>query len=269
VSTPTTATPADDELIDRSQNMAYDLFDLQPGSASDGLLIVALATIDTRPTCLVLKLEQEEGVRTEEELIDGETAVRLIIEENLIWTANTKVFKTGLFVSDGNGGHDIVVTDVQTGKAGIAHYWRRFLACTYLETPDQATLRFYEQTVKWINESVPDPARRGDYVRALHTELSSNKRTFSPKKYVDDHLKGPDRSSLLDTLNEAGVPTAKTNKDTSRIGSALSRLSVKLDGIDITADSSAADRVQVIQLEDGQARVEASGKVRRISGSGR
>jgi len=259
---------ADLTVVELSQAMAHALFAIQPLSASEGLLIVAAATVESRLACAVIKLEREEGVRTEETTVGGATAVRLIIEENLIWTENTRVFKIGLFMTAGDGAYEILVSDVQTGKQGVADYWRAFLACTYLQTPDQQTLRFYEETIAWFNKHVTDPETRSDYVRALHTELSSNRKTFNARTFATAHLKGAHRTQLLDHLVSSGVSTAQTRKDTDRIRSSLQRLKVKLDGIDITADSTAADRVVITTLDDGTASVTATGALRRVSGSG-
>jgi hypothetical protein len=264
----TSEDPSDDQIIATSQAMAYELFAGQPGTASDGLLIVATASVSGLQTCVVLKLEQEVGVRTEEETIDGQIAIRLIIEENLIWTENTKVFKTGLFAQNEDGSYEIVVADVQTGH-GVADYWRKYLGCTYLQTPDQATQLFYEESVKWINNHVSNPERRNQYVRALHTELNSNRTTFWPRQFARDHLVGPDRNRYLDGITEEGVSASRTRKDVSRVEPALRRLRVKLDGIDITADASAIGRVEVVNLTGGQTQVIATGELKKISGSGR
>lgn len=63
------------ELLTVSPELAHRLHDVQTGSMSSGLLVVAAANHGDEPVLVVLKLEKEEGVRASQARVEDKTTL--------------------------------------------------------------------------------------------------------------------------------------------------------------------------------------------------
>jgi|SRR5688572_12409961 len=66
-----------------------------------------------------------------------------------------------------------------TASSDMARFWLDFLGCRVLLDAKVAAERFYESTVRFINERVSDPIQKNDLYEHLHSQLKSQHKQFS------------------------------------------------------------------------------------------
>lgn len=215
-------TPAD--FVETSRDMARRLHNVQTNITTAGLFAVISGQSDSTEFIAVMKLEREKGLvidPVEEE--DGQLTFRIVLEDDLVMTNKTKVFKAGLFArpdgsSDGGAGPiEGVVSDHQTGfratKAVADFFLRTFLGCELLEQPELSTQRLFHGVEKWINRDVQDPVKKARYEQSLIAEIHSQDTTLSARRFRDRYVDVEDRNSFDAAMEKSAVPMTSFRKD--------------------------------------------------------
>ncbi len=216
------------DFVGASQRLAMELFDKQGGSVSSGLLCAIDVAIDSRPGIAFMKLEREEGAQLTLSGATGKKTFSMKVLDDLVLTQGTRLFKSALFLRTGAGDEDFdsVVCDSQgAGRSSddLAQFWMKFLGCSFVENPRLSTQNFFNATVTFINQSVTDPVEKSDVYDALHSELRSNKPSFSPRRFLEDHLPAAYRRQFRDHLLGDSIPMSAFVKDLQDINNKLKR----------------------------------------------
>ena len=267
---------ANQDFIKDSQDIATHLFQMQPGSSPPGMLAVIEATLRGSRALAIVKLEHEEGARA---FPDNREGLRTFVLEhlpNLLLTSKTRVFKAGLFIQEGADPDSVDgrVSDVQAAQSlrrGVADYFlRRFLGCELREDPAVTTQNFFVSAENWLNTAISDPDKQAKYVIAVLTEMRRNVDTLSPRSFATDHLDTEDRQGFLDHLNANTVPLNTFPKDVDLIGSRLRKVSMDLESglIILGSPDVFADKVQMRNLDDGQAEITITDRVKNMRSRG-
>ena len=217
-----------EDFVEASRRLALELFDKQIGSVSPGLLCLLDVAAGALPGIAILKLEREEGARLKLSGEKGKKTFSMEVLGDLVLTEGTKLFKSALFLRHGKNEDDFhaMVCDNQgyhVSTESVAKFWMKFLGCTPVEDPRFSTQRFFQSTVKFINQSVTDPVEKSDLYDALHSELRSNRSNFSPKSFLEDHLPEDYRTQFRDHLRGDNIPLAAFKKDLHDINNKLKR----------------------------------------------
>lgn len=232
----------DQTLVNLSRDIAELLFELQPPQPPTGLLVVCSGTIGNAPFVAVMKLEHEKGVTVDETNVGGRRTFEMTVEESLVLVAGTKVFKAAAFKpSDGAdpiGSPDDFECDARLSDtqnpftaSGMAAYFARDLLGVKLEAePRVLTEQVFKSVEQFINAEIADPASRVAAERALLTEMSANKQTFSAQTFGNQHLEADERKALRDHLKDEGLPTQAFPKDLELIQGRLKMMALELDG---------------------------------------
>lgn len=243
------------ELLEFSQHAAQHLYVSQTGSSSEGLLIACDLIHAGTPAIGVMKLDEEEGVVVEEQQVNGHRTLGVTVLDHLLLTDNTRVFKAGVFWTDGDAlvGH---VSDEQQGDpVDIADYFLgRFLGCRLARRPHVLTRTFYDTVTSFISDQVADADKKLDYQDALHTEINSNRTKIDPIQFAQDHFDEEHRQPLLDAFTAAEVPEQSFFKDTARLGTRTKKSRLRTSG-GITISGSIAEmkeRVEPRELDGEQ-----------------
>jgi hypothetical protein len=239
-------------FVEVSQAMAVSLLEHQPGSASPGLLAVVSCLIGGRAGIALMKLEREEGAQLKLSDHDGKKTFEMDVLADLVLTDGTKLFKSALFVQIGPGTEDVraVACDGQrsyTWTDELAQFWIRFLGCKLREAPRITTKKFFEATLEYINKQVADdPELKNDLYDHIVSEMKTQKKTFSPKKFIENYVPEGHREPFRVYLEGQHVTMKQFNVDISEIKSHLKRRSLETaTGVRITVPAEASELVDV------------------------
>jgi hypothetical protein len=239
-------------FVEVSQAMAIALLEHQPGSASPGLLAIVGCSIGGRASVALMKLEREEGAQLKLSDRGGKKTFEMDVLADLVLTDGTKLFKSALFVPSKPGRDDIqaVACDGQRSYAStdeLAQFWIRFLGCKLREAPRITTKKFFEATLEYINTQVADdPELKNDLYDHIVSEMKTQKKAFSPKKFIEDYIPADHRESFRVFLEEQHIGMKHFNVDISEIKSHLKRRSLETStGVRITVPAEASEVVDV------------------------
>jgi hypothetical protein len=99
----------------------------------------------------------------------------------------------------------------------------QFLGCQVTLDAKVATERFYESTVRFINENITDPIEKNDLYEHLHSQLKSPQRQFAPRTFIADYVPKDFRQPLTDHLKATGAPMNAFTKDLADIQGRIKR----------------------------------------------
>ena len=239
-------------FVDVSRAMAVALFEHQPGSASPGLLAVVSCVVGGRASVALMKLEREEGAQLTLSDRDGKKTFEMDVLADLVLTDGTKLFKSALFARTGPGDEDIsaLACDGQRSYAWtdeLAQFWIRFLGCRVREAPRITTKKFFDATLEYINTQVADdPELKNDLYDHILSEMKAQKKTFSPRKFIEDYVPAKHREPFRVFMEEQHVTMKQFNLDITEIKSHLKRRSLETaTGVRITVPPEADQVVDV------------------------
>lgn len=213
-------------FVEMSRKFAKYLAEQQGGNTSPGLLCVVDAETMKRPAIAILKLERERGVEIELQKEGGKQTFSMAVLENLVFTDGTRLFKSALFIRTSNGKFRAAACDSQRTVATsteMARFWLRFLGCRFAEHPRVTTQKWFDATVRFLNDHVSDPVAKNDLHEALQAELKSQKQTISPQKFGESYVSDAYRESYLAFLRENEISLRNFEKDISDIQNKLRR----------------------------------------------
>lgn len=217
-------------FVEFSQKLAQALFENQTGAMSAGLLTVMDCAVSGAAAIAILKLEREEGAQLEQSVRNGKRTYEMSVLENLVLTDGTRLFKSGLFVKSGRGPEDFegIACDDQRSFGStdeLAQFWMRFLGCVLKEEPRVSTKKFFEVAIRYVNDIVTDPVEKNTFYEHVVSELKSQKRQFSPKRFIEDYLPAEHQQTFADFLAEHRVTLRQFELDVSAIERRLRRRS--------------------------------------------
>jgi hypothetical protein len=216
------------EFVEATQELAKYLFEQHIGSVSPGLLCVIEVTADGKPAVILMKLERENGAQLELKDEKGVKTYLMSVWDNLVLTDGTRLFKTAMFLRKDKGDDDFgtAVCEGQTqviSSDDFAKYWMRFLGCNFLQEPRITTHHFFQGVVDFINTAVTDSVDKATIYDSLQSEMTSNKATFHPKKFIEEYIPDTYQSELSSHLKDNKIPLTVFQKDTSDIATKLRR----------------------------------------------
>lgn len=247
-----TGTHTAGKFVGTSQGMASALLEHQPGSASPGLLAVVSCSVGGFPGLALLKLEREEGAQLKMSSRDGKKTFEMDILADLVLTDGTKLFKAALFVRlAADEEIRVLACDGQrsyTWTDELAQFWIRFLGCKLREAPRITTKKFFDATLHYINDFVSDAEVKNDLYDTILSEMKSQKKTFAPKKFIEEYIPEEHREPFRLHLEEQHIPMKQFHIDTTEIKLHLKRRSLQTStGVRITVPAEANNVVEVQQ----------------------
>jgi len=240
-----------EKFIEMSKRLAAFLFEQHTGATSRGLLCVIDVVSGNSHGLALLKLEREEGAELKLREENGKRTFDMSVLDNLILTEGTRLFKTALFIRTGPGDAEFKAaacdsqwTVVTSGD--VARFWLRYLGCRFTEEPRVSTEKWFEATVYFANELVPDPISKNDLYEHLYSELKSNRKTVSPRKFIEECVPEKYQTMYEGFLKDKGVSLHAFQKDTADIQTRLRRRSFHTaKGVTVTVPEEEARLVEV------------------------
>jgi hypothetical protein len=188
------------------------LLDVQAHNSPEGLLAVIRGACGPTPVVVLVKVEQERGMSFETVGSGDDVRVEVVIEEGLVFTDKTDVFKAAIFYLD-DGELAGYLTDDQTGS--IYHgpaslYWLGgFLGCKYQVGPDVQTRAWIKGIERLVRSDLGDPVDQDRVFSAMLVELQSNERQIDPERFIERYVPEDAHDRALERLRDAGAPTRR------------------------------------------------------------
>jgi hypothetical protein len=260
------------DLVSASKLIGQRLWETQDGRNPAGILVVARGQIDGSPCVGLLKLEHERGVQAEATHDgSGNLVFRMILHDDLLLTEGTAVFKGAIFRRRRIDRPGLVgqASDLQNQRDVAGFFLSRFLGCSLVDDPPEATRKYFDAAEDYIN-SVGDPEKRARYEGALLAQLNSATQTIDPDRFARDNLDASEHQSFLSHLGAAGASTAAFPKNTDRIQGRIRRVAYGFEsGIKLVGSPDAMDNHVEISTADGTGtRVTVTDEITKMHGSG-
>jgi hypothetical protein len=239
-------------FIRHSQELATYLFAEHSGNVSPGLMCVIDVRESGRRGVALMKLERESGAQLQPmEDPQGRKSFELSIIDNIVFTDGTKLFKAALFirVREDPPEFEALACDGQlpaAASSSMARFWLRFLGAKFVTEPRVATKQFFEVALKGITNLIENPIDKANVFGALHTEMTSNDRVFSPRAFIERHIPETYRVAFQTHLKQNNIGLNQFEKDPSDITSKLKRrLYETAKGVTISVSEEDARLVEV------------------------
>lgn len=220
------------ELIDASQDLALALAGGQPGSASDGLLLVAEATLGSEELLVVAKVEHQEAIRLEPTTdADGRRSFAVELIRDLVFGDKTRIYKIAVFSKSlsAQGVLSGEAVDEQAASGIAAYFLGRFLGMRLREDPSVLTENFMTAMTRAINQSAMSDEQKLEVHSAMVTELKSNDRRLDPQDFIRRYVPDGFGGEVARAATAAGATLIGFTKDVSRVSSHLARVRVELE----------------------------------------
>jgi hypothetical protein len=257
-------------FVQRSQELARRLHEMQFGPISSGLLAIMDAAMNGRSTVVVLKIERQEGIQLELSERNGRPTFALEVLDNLVLTEGTRLFKAALFQRTGSGNDDFEAAACDSQKLvstadDVAKFWLRFLGCTVSEQPRVRTQRFFGTVINFINEVVSDGIERNTVYEHLVSELKSQRRLLSPRSFMEDYVQADLRPAFRQYFDSQHVPMTQFSKDLQDISNQLKRRTlITTHGVNITAPVNEEGNIEEGLVQVGEERIVVNDSLRRV-----
>lgn len=216
-------------FVTTSQQLASCLFTVQKGSNSPGLLCMLDCSLGSEFAVAIVKLESETGSRLFEEQDAGHRRYRMNVLRDLFLTEGTRVFKSALFLSTGNGLTVLACDDQRssTKEYELARFFlEQFLGCKRLEAPQVITKRFYNTVVQFLNERVEGAVAKSDLYDDLTSQLRRRTGRINVREFAREFVPRDKQDEFVDFLAERAIPGGFP-KDTSEITSYLRKKHIR------------------------------------------
>lgn len=259
----------DADIVKPFHPLASLLLEKQAHNSPRGLLSVIRGSCGETPVLVLVKVEQERGLSFETFTDQGEVRVEVVIEDGLVFTDKTEVFKSALFfLEDGNLRG--LVTDEQTGsiyRGPSSVYWLTdFLGCRYAREADVMTRAWIRATERLIKSDLTDPAERDLVLTAMTAELGSNRGAIDPKRFIDEYVPQHAKDVALDRLAKLGAPTTRFPKSRDVAAKAPAKKKFVFDsGYEVTMPADATPNLAKEVIDDDEVDVlTIRGHIRRV-----
>jgi len=190
----------------------------------------------------------------------------------LILTRKTKLFKVGFFVPTDDDEVQGTVCDEQRGympRTEVAGFFlTTFLGCRLLEDPRVTTKHFFTAAQEFFNEQLQDPIERTEALNHLLSELTSQRTRINLRDFARDYLPTPKRQAFLEHVRAAGITDQTIRKNIELIESQTKKMALEFEsGVTVVGNREAfGESIKVSRLRGGEARVEVTGKLKKVKG---
>lgn len=258
------------DLIEQSKLMTKYLFEIQNGQNAAGILVVIYGTINDSNTCIIIKLERDEGAQLE---LDPKTnSFNIKDVQNLMLTKKTKIYKVGLFVNKAafkikfDGSTADLQIDPKIKKVVTTWFIEDFLGCVPLESPKTTTKKFYDYTTTYI-QTVEDPIKKAKYTQDLNSYLQKNSQKISAKEFADDYMETADKDKYIKYLKEKNFKMSEFTKDNDYVNNKIKTITMLFEnGIAIVGKKGTFDKnVKLENKKDGTTKAEVVSKVKSVA----
>ena len=258
------------DLIEQSKLMTKYLFEVQNGQNASGILVVIFGKISNYKTCIIIKLERDEGAQLVLDPLTKSFNIRDV--QDLMLTKKTRIYKVGLFVNKAelNIKYDGSTADLQidpkTKKEVTTWFIERFLGCLPLEDPRLTTKKFYTYTTTFI-QTIEDQIKKAKYTQDLNSYLQKNSQRVSAKEFADDYMKTVDKNNYINYLKEKNFKMSAFPKDNDFILNKIKTITMTFaNDIAIIGKKGTFDgNVKLEEQDNGNTKAEIISKVKSIS----
>jgi hypothetical protein len=247
------------------------LHDVQAHNSPRGLLAVIRARCGVAHAIVLLKVEQERGLSFETRITDTEVSVDVVIEDGLVLTDKTKVFKAAVFWTEDDHLAGLV-TDDQTGSVYTgpsSRFWLSdFLGCRYSREADVDTRSWVKATQRLVASDLTNPAEKDRVLSAMLTELHSNRASITPARFIENYVPAHAHDRARQRLLNEGAPTRTFGKSRSVSEQAPKKKRFLFDtGFEVTMPSEVVPDLGTEDQDDGTTVdvLTIRGKIRRVS----
>jgi len=257
------------DLIEQSKLMTKYLYEVQNGQNASGILVVIWGRISNKSTCIIIKLERDEGAQLVLDPITNSFNIRDV--QNLMLTRKTRIYKVGLFINktEINVKYDGTTADLQidpkTKKEVTTWFIEKFLGCRPLEDPRLTTKKFYSYTTTFI-QTIEDQIKKAKYTQDLNSYLQKNSQRISAREFADDYMETIDKNNYNDYLKEKNFRMSEFPKDNDFIQSKIKTITMTFaNDIAIIGKKGTFDNnVKLEEQENGNTKAEIISKVKSI-----
>ncbi|WP_426320745.1 hypothetical protein [Microbacterium sp. E-13] len=242
-------------LEDASKTLAEALADTQPGTAAEGLLVVAEAKIGAEEGIVIAKVEHQEAMRLEPTTdSSGKSVFTVELLRDLVFGDKTRIYKIAIFIKAWSLGGFISgeAIDEQSDRSIAAYFLSKFLGMRLREEPSVMTEMLLDGLTQAINRSTMTGDQKIEVQHALLVELRSNDKQLDPTAFIQKHVPDGHGKEIATLALAAKTPLVAFSKDISRIDTRMRRVRVDLEhDITITAPPEEVGGDGAIQVTDG------------------
>ncbi|NVO09093.1 MAG: nucleoid-associated protein [Bacteroidales bacterium] len=257
------------DLVEMSKLMTKYLFEIQDGQNASGILVVISGKISESNTCIIIKLERDEGAQLELNPLTKSFNIKDV--KDLMLTRRTKIYKVGLFIDKSlfkikyDGSTADLQIDPKTKKVVTTWFIEEFLGCVPLEDPRSTTKKFYNYTTTFI-QTIEDPIKIIKYTQDLNSYLQKNSQMISAKEFADDYMETTDKNSYSNYLNEKRFKMSEFPKNNDYIEKQIKTITMLFaNDIAIIGKKGTFDKnVKLENQKDGTTKAEIVSKVKSI-----
>lgn len=261
---------SDVDFIEKSKEIARNLYDIQQGNNAAGILLILKGNISDFPVCVILKLERDNGAQ----LILDSNSKTFNVEEvkDLMLTRKTKVFKVALFTVRSNFeiDYDGHLMDYQINiknKNGTDTFFLNFMGCVPYMDPKIATKNFYDLTKEYIN-TIPDSLLRSKYTQDLNSYLQKNQSIINPIEFANDYMIDTEhKNGYREFLQTKKFELTAYAKDDALIKTYINKILIEFEnGVSLLGGNGTfEDKVLFTNDEKtGECKAEIKSKIRKV-----
>ncbi|MFP3460012.1 nucleoid-associated protein [Arthrobacter globiformis] len=219
------------DLKSTSQQLAVRLSASQRLTAKTGLLVVADATLDDMACVLVAKVEHQEAMQAELQILEnGDRALAIKRIPDLVFGEQNRIYKVSVLFSPLTDADPVegVLADIQNGGGFANYYLGEFLGMKLADEPEVMTERYLNQMTSAIQQSTLDADEKVQAQAALAIAIKSNSQTIDAKDFIADFIPHSHQMDVLRAAENRGVPMVAFTKDSRRIKPKLDNLKINL-----------------------------------------
>jgi hypothetical protein len=227
------------DLKTASQQLALRLSASQRLTAKTGLLVVADAILDDTACVLVAKVEHQEAMQAEIQVLNnGDRTLAIKRIPDLVFGEQNRIYKVSILFSPTAHTDPVqgFLADIQNGGGFANYYLGEFLGMMLADEPEVMTERYLNQMTSAIQQSSLDGDEKMQAQAALAIAIRSNSQTIDAKDFIADFIPHSHQMDVLRAAENRGVPMVAFAKDSSRIKPKLDNLKISLgDDISLVA----------------------------------
>lgn len=219
-------------LAEASQALAESLAATQPGTAAEGLLVVADGKLGSEDAVIIAKVEHQEAMRLEPALDEsGKHVFTVELIRDLVFGDKTRIFKVAAFVKSwsATGVLSGEAVDEQSDRNIAAYFLAKFLGMKLREEPSVLTESLLNAFTVAINKSGMSGEQKMEVQSALLSELRSNEKTIDPQAFIRKHVPAGHAKEVATLATNARAPMVVFSKDISRVDSRMRRVRMDLE----------------------------------------
>jgi hypothetical protein len=257
------------DLIRQSKLMAEYLYKIQDGQNASGILVIIYGKINNKSTCIIIKLERDEGAQLELDPVTKSFNIRNV--KDLMLTRKTKIYKVGLFINRSNfkvkydGSTADLQIDPKSKKVVTTWFIEKFLGCVPVEDPKMSTKKFYEYTTTYI-QVIEDPVKKAKYTQDLNSYLQKNSHNISAREFANDYMETSDKEKYGKYLKEKKFRMSEFPKDNDYIENKIKTITMIFanDIAIVGKKGTFSDNVKLENRQDGTTKAEIISKVKTV-----